>query len=151
MNTERKFWLLARPSEKDGAFVVTPAFILPSEGMVRSALLDGEGLFHTIESSFDVRAPWHQRSYDIGNNIDLISDEEVPAFTYGLAINEDGIWTIADSRAKAGGLFRNKKREKQIRGNGVCFLPNGDILTTRYRKEDGPVGKPGELAWVQMP
>lgn len=141
----------------DGKWKVKRDISLPpvsdTEGQVHSALLTGNRLY-TIESLWTLRE-WNLNKYRIKNGtVDRIDDPmPLPDWRYGIGQrpSDDSLWFVTDFRSSAKpGIYRGKELVvPNVFGNGICFLPDGSALVSRYGLgHPSPLGVAGALIYV---
>ena len=154
-NGDREFFILSRPTaESAGRWTLTKKFTLPGEGMIHSALIeDGASRLLTIESTMDLEE-WGYCVYSMVSNDKVVSIYSQPYF-YGLGIGRQGsAMKITDYRAEMPhGIYTvdgDNPVISDIWGNGICFLPDGSALVTKYgQAAPGPFnGDPGSLIYI---
>jgi len=128
--------------------------------MVHSALLHDVhgGQLFTIESPGSLEG-WVRRRYEMvkakGRMKFRVADSNpISAWRYGIAFRGDDPtpWTVTDFRSsEPHGIYHGDELVVPgIDGNGICSLPNGSVLVTRYGQSHPEAfnGLPGALFYV---
>ena len=149
-NADREFFVLSPPDDPLGKWILSDRFRLQGQGMLHSALLEGEVL-NTIESAPDLKT-WFGRKY-VG--MVMTEEVEIEPWEYGIARNKNNqLLTITDYRAcetrKLGILADDKMLLPSVHGNGIALLHDGSAIVTRYGHSvtGNPFLVPGELIFV---
>lgn len=153
-NADREFFILTPSDSPGGRWTLTNSITLPeNHGMayIHSALLlHGLDTIYSIESSDDGNE-WRLGVYSmVDGKIISGSNDIIEPYTYGIG-TIDGLLTISDFRAKEHGIYRyGKLILPDIYGNGICFLPDGSALVTRYGQASPGCfnGEPGKLIYI---
>jgi hypothetical protein len=154
-NADRELFILTPSDSPGGRWTLTGSLTLPENhkmAYIHSARpLYGLDTLYTIESSGDGNE-WRFCIYSIvDDNIICGSSDIVKPYTYGIESSPNGLFTICDRRAEEHGIFKNNKPcIPDLYGNGICLLPNGSALATRYGQASPGCfnGEPGKLIYI---
>ncbi len=154
-NADRKFFILTPSDSPGGRWTLTGSITLPeNSGMayIHSALLLPElDTLYLIESSGDGNE-WRLGIYSsVDDTIICGSSDAVKPYTYGIGSAKNGLFTISDFRTEEHGIYKYGKLVlPDIYGNGICLLPDGSALVTRYGQASPGCfnGEPGKLIYI---
>lgn len=161
-NGDREFFVLSPPIPPATRWTLTRRVKFPSSDaefpMVHSAVVEDDRVT-TVESEDSGFKNWFHKQYRAhGGELMLerviansIAGQCWP-WGYGVSRRDDKVWTVTDFRTeKNPGIYADGDLVVPgVYGNGICFLPDGSALVTRYGGSAKGCfnGVPGALIWV---
>ncbi len=155
-NGGRDFFTLV-PSSQSPGWRLDGKITLPGSGMVHSALSYPTNNYLTvIESTMSLQS-WVWDMYKLEEDTFRVAAKPspIPEFMYGIGQRpgDDTLWFVTDFRCSSvkPGIYRGEKLVvPEVLGNGICFLPTGAALVSRYGQGHPFAfnGLPGALIYV---